>query len=110
MAQFPGGVRRKVLLQLLLLLCHPFPVVSVTSNLPLGFPRDKRLRVLLAGASVVGARESGHRASPGPGGTLPPETARGVWVGCPLLGGPSGLGSGSCCVTFTVFLWGGFCP
>lgn len=29
MAQFPGGVRRKVLLQLLLLLCHPFPVVSV---------------------------------------------------------------------------------
>lgn len=29
LVQFPGGVRRKVLLQLLLLLCHPFPVVSV---------------------------------------------------------------------------------
>lgn len=30
MVQFPGGVRKKVLLQLLLLLCHPFPVVSAT--------------------------------------------------------------------------------
>ncbi|XP_036079778.1 tubulin-specific chaperone D isoform X3 [Rousettus aegyptiacus] len=27
MVQFPGGVRKKVLLQLLLLLCHPFPVI-----------------------------------------------------------------------------------
>ncbi|XP_072796049.1 tubulin-specific chaperone D isoform X2 [Vicugna pacos] len=27
MVQFPGDVRRKVLLQLLLLLCHPFPVI-----------------------------------------------------------------------------------
>lgn len=26
---FPGGVRRRVLLQLLLLLSHPFPVVSI---------------------------------------------------------------------------------
>ncbi|XP_016070936.1 PREDICTED: tubulin-specific chaperone D [Miniopterus natalensis] len=31
MAQFPGGVRRKVLLQLLLLLCHPFPVIRKTT-------------------------------------------------------------------------------
>lgn len=29
LAQFPGDVRRRVLLQLCLLLCHPFPVVSV---------------------------------------------------------------------------------
>lgn len=28
MVQFPGDVRRKVLLQLSLLLCHQFPVVS----------------------------------------------------------------------------------
>lgn len=28
MVQFPGDVRAKTLLQLLLLLCHPFPVVS----------------------------------------------------------------------------------
>lgn len=34
MAQFPGGVRRKVLLQLLLLLCHPFPVVSACDSCP----------------------------------------------------------------------------
>lgn len=32
MVQFPGGVRKKVLLQLLLLLCHPFPVVSATQG------------------------------------------------------------------------------
>ncbi|KAM8785564.1 tubulin-specific chaperone D isoform 4-T4 [Rhynchonycteris naso] len=31
MAQFPGSVRRKVLLQLLLLLCHPFPVIRKTT-------------------------------------------------------------------------------
>ncbi|XP_011371946.1 tubulin-specific chaperone D isoform X1 [Pteropus vampyrus] len=31
MVQFPGGVRKKVLLQLLLLLCHPFPVVRKTT-------------------------------------------------------------------------------
>ncbi|KAF6097555.1 tubulin folding cofactor D [Phyllostomus discolor] len=31
MVQFPGGVRRKVLLQLLLLLCHPFPVIRKTT-------------------------------------------------------------------------------
>lgn len=29
MVQFCGDVRKKVLLQLMLLLCHPFPVVSV---------------------------------------------------------------------------------
>lgn len=28
MVQFRGDVRKRVLLQLLLLLCHPFPVVS----------------------------------------------------------------------------------
>lgn len=32
MVQFPGGVRKKVLLQLLLLLCHPFPVVSAPGH------------------------------------------------------------------------------
>ncbi|XP_053767028.1 tubulin-specific chaperone D isoform X2 [Desmodus rotundus] len=31
MVQFPGDVRRKVLLQLLLLLCHPFPVIRRTT-------------------------------------------------------------------------------
>ncbi|XP_054449170.1 tubulin-specific chaperone D [Pteronotus mesoamericanus] len=31
MVQFPGDVRRKVLLQLLLLLCHPFPVIRKTT-------------------------------------------------------------------------------
>lgn len=31
MVQFPGGVRKKVLLQLLLLLCHPFPVIRKTT-------------------------------------------------------------------------------
>ncbi|XP_066237763.1 tubulin-specific chaperone D isoform X2 [Saccopteryx leptura] len=31
MAQFPGSVRKKVLLQLLLLLCHPFPVIRKTT-------------------------------------------------------------------------------
>lgn len=30
MVQFPGEVRKKVFLQLFLLLCHPFPMVSVT--------------------------------------------------------------------------------
>lgn len=34
LVQFPGDVRRKVLLQLFLLLCHPFPVVSVCSSRP----------------------------------------------------------------------------
>lgn len=42
LVQFPGCVRRKTLLQLLLLLCHPFPVVSVP---PSGFHAD-------AGASL----------------------------------------------------------
>ncbi|XP_073742220.1 tubulin-specific chaperone D isoform X1 [Callorhinus ursinus] len=31
MVQFPGNVRRKVLLQLCLLLCHPFPVIRKTT-------------------------------------------------------------------------------
>ncbi|XP_045630833.1 tubulin-specific chaperone D isoform X2 [Ursus americanus] len=31
MVQFPGDVRRKVLLQLCLLLCHPFPVIRKTT-------------------------------------------------------------------------------
>ncbi|XP_053517293.1 tubulin-specific chaperone D isoform X4 [Artibeus jamaicensis] len=31
MVQFPGDVRKKVLLQLLLLLCHPFPVIRKTT-------------------------------------------------------------------------------
>ena len=34
MVRFPGDVRRKVLLQLCLLLCHPFPVVSVLAAAP----------------------------------------------------------------------------
>ena len=34
LVQFPGDVRRKVLLQLFLLLCHPFPVVSVCGSRP----------------------------------------------------------------------------
>ena len=34
LVQFPGDVRRKVLLQLFLLLCHPFPVVSVPAPTP----------------------------------------------------------------------------
>ncbi|XP_045630834.1 tubulin-specific chaperone D isoform X3 [Ursus americanus] len=38
MVQFPGDVRRKVLLQLCLLLCHPFPVVSVHTAAPRLFP------------------------------------------------------------------------
>lgn len=38
MVQFPGDVRRKVLLQLCLLLCHPFPVVSVHTAAPGLFP------------------------------------------------------------------------
>ncbi|XP_059235927.1 tubulin-specific chaperone D isoform X2 [Mustela nigripes] len=31
MVQFPGGVRKKALLQLCLLLCHPFPVIRKTT-------------------------------------------------------------------------------
>lgn len=42
LVQFPGSVRKKVLLQLLLLLCHPFPLVSAP---PSGFRGD-------AGASL----------------------------------------------------------
>ncbi|XP_036159520.1 tubulin-specific chaperone D isoform X2 [Myotis myotis] len=48
MAQFPGGVRRKVLLQLLLLLCHPFPVIRKTTA-------SQVYEMLLTYSGVVGA-------------------------------------------------------
>ncbi|KAK1330682.1 hypothetical protein QTO34_008619 [Cnephaeus nilssonii] len=48
MAQFPGGVRRKVLLQLLLLLCHPYPVIRKTTA-------SQVYEMLLTYSGVVGA-------------------------------------------------------
>ncbi|XP_036125871.1 tubulin-specific chaperone D isoform X1 [Molossus molossus] len=48
MAQFPGSVRKKVLLQLLLLLCHPFPVIRKTTA-------GQVYEMLLTYSDVVGA-------------------------------------------------------
>lgn len=48
MAQFPGHVRRKVLLQLLLLLCHPFPMIRKTTA-------SQMYEMLLTYGDTVGA-------------------------------------------------------
>lgn len=91
MAQFPGGVRRKVLLQLLLLLCHPYPVVSVCDQQPtLGFPGTcccvfcslvpvSLVPVSLVPVSWVLGRAATERALVQVGRclTLPPETQQG---------------------------------
>lgn len=73
MVQFPGGVRKKVLLQLLLLLCHPFPVVSApgpcAAGSPAGVPRDGGLGPGPdAGAGRPGAWAGGAEWTPGPSG------------------------------------------
>ncbi|EFB29985.1 hypothetical protein PANDA_016130 [Ailuropoda melanoleuca] len=47
MVQFPGDVRRKVLLQLCLLLCHPFPVIRKTTA-------SQVYEVLLTYGDIVG--------------------------------------------------------
>lgn len=43
MVQFCGDVRKKVLLQLFLLLCHPFPVVSIRPAALVPVDPDPRL-------------------------------------------------------------------
>ncbi|XP_062936879.1 tubulin-specific chaperone D isoform X4 [Cynocephalus volans] len=48
MVQFPGDVRTKVLLQLLLLLCHPFPLIRKTTA-------SQMYEMVLTYSEVVGA-------------------------------------------------------
>lgn len=68
MAQFPGSVRKKVLLQLLLLLCHPFPVVSVCSSHPGVFPGTGGCVFCALVLGVAGAWASSRKVGLDPGG------------------------------------------
>ena len=75
LVQFPGDVRRKVLLQLFLLLCHPFPVVSVPA------PTSVLGELMLPGVGVGGPQ---WRA-----GLVMVGGASSRWAGRPVPGGCS---------------------